>query len=98
MLSQSLPGSDSLGPRAESKSFPFGAGGPTPGSSGVGWYNHRRQVIGIDANSGGGVVGTVGGVTASPFDAFLLDRLLQRWKPDHFVEEPPKVVIPRVNR
>ena len=56
------------------------------------------QVIGINAISGGGGVGTDGGVTASAFDAFLLDRLLQRWKPDHFVEEPAKVVISRVNR
>lgn len=42
--------------------------------------------LGIDVAGGGGL-GTVGaGLAASAVDAFLVDRLINGWKPHHFVE------------
>lgn len=41
--------------------------------------------LGIDALGGGGI-GTTAGQAVSAVDAFVLDKMLQGWKPHHFVE------------
>lgn len=52
------------------------------------WSIFAACGIAIDLYTGGSGVGTVAGLTLSATDAFLFERIINGWKPNHFIEGP----------
>lgn len=60
------------------------------------WGVFTAVGLGIDAMGAGGL-GTLTGTVIGAFDAFVLDRLVQGWKPHHFVNKDLKNVFKKAN-
>jgi hypothetical protein len=62
-----------------------------PGKS-TRWGVFTAIGLGIDAMGAGGL-GTLAGTAIGAFDTFVLDKIINGWKPHHFVEDELKRVI-----
>lgn len=58
----------------------------------VRWLLFTGIGLGVDALGGGGI-GTLGGVSVSALDGFLIDKILKGWKPNQFIEKSLKDFI-----